>query len=164
MSEYLDVVDEDNRIIGRETRQNIHKTGLWHRGIHILVFNGKRQLILQIRAADKDTFPLHYDLSASEHLEENETYMSAAIRGLQEELGITEVALNRLMRFKMHYGPNDNMISEVYECQFDGPIQMDELEILKLECYSLQKIGEALSKRGDQFASWTKEVLQWYLK
>jgi len=45
--EYLDVVDENNRVIGRETREKIHGSGLWHRGVHVIVFDSKNRLILQ---------------------------------------------------------------------------------------------------------------------
>ena len=83
MFEYLDVVDENNQFICRETREKIHSSGLWHRGVHVLVFNSKGRLILQMRSAEKDKFPKHYDCSVSEHLEEGEPYEAAAIRGLK---------------------------------------------------------------------------------
>ena len=40
--------------------------------------------------------------------------LAAAIRGLQEELGIEGIPLTRLIQFKMNYGPNDNEFSEVF--------------------------------------------------
>jgi len=162
--EYLDVVDENNRVIGRETREKIHSSGLWHRGVHVIVFDSKNRLILQMRSAEKDKFPNRYDLSVSEHLAEGETYKSAAVRGLREELGITSVALKRLMRFKMNYGPNDNMISELYKCRYDGSTQIDKRETKSLEAFSLSEIKEMLGKDEDKFALWTKEILKWYLK
>jgi len=164
MVEYLDFVDENNQVMGRERREKIHSIGLWHRGVHVLVFDSRGRMILQMRSAEKDKFPNRYDLSVSEHLAEGETYNSAAIRGLREELGITNVALKRLMRFKMNYGPNDNMISELYECHYDGPIQIDKRETQSLETFSLSEIKEMLAKDEDKFAPWTKETLKWYLK
>lgn len=165
MAEYLDVVDEkDDRIIGRETREKIHSSGLWHSGIHVLVFNSKKRLILQIRSAAKDQFPNRYDCSVSEHLEEGETYKDAAIRGLREELGITDAKLKKILKFKMNYGPNDNMISGLYECRYDGPICVDKHETQGLETLSLHEIKEMLAKDEDAFAPWTKEILKWYLE
>ena len=164
MSEYLDVVDEKNQVTGKENREKIHSRGLWHRGAHVLVFNSKGRLILQLRSATKDEFPNHYDLSISEHLEGGETYKRAAIRGLKEELKITGVRLKRLLKFKMNYGLNDNMISELYECHYDGPVQVDRREIQSLETFSLNEIKEMLAEDEDRFAPWTKEILKWYLK
>jgi isopentenyldiphosphate isomerase len=146
------------------TREKIHSNGLWHRGVHILLFNSKDQLILQIRSSSKDKFPNHYDCSVSEHLEVGETYESAAIRGLKEELNVSNVDLKRILRFKLNYGPNDNMISGLYECRYDGPIQIDKREIQSLETHSLNEIKEMLVKDGDKFSPWMKEILKWYLR
>lgn len=165
MSECLDVVDEDNQVVGEATRERIHGSGLWHRGIHILVFNSKGHLILQMRSTEKDKFPNHYDCSVSEHLKRGEGYEAAAIRGLREELKISDGKLKRLLRFKMNYGSNDNMISELYECQYDGQVQPDEHEIQSLETFSPDEIKEILLKKEEnKFAPWTKEILKWYLK
>jgi len=164
MSKYLDVVDENNQIIGKETRQKIHGSGLWHRGVHVLVFDWRGNLILQTRSSVKDKFPNHYDCSVSEHLEEGEIYKAAAIRGLNEELKITNVKLKRLLRFKMSYGPNDNMISEMYECCYGGPIQIDKRETQSLEAFSLNEIEEMLLNDEAKFAPWTRELIKWYLK
>lgn len=163
MFKYLDVVDENNRIVGKKTREKIHPGGLWHGGVHVLVFNSERKLILQMRFVEKNKFPNHYDCSVSEHFEEEETYEAAAVRGLNEELKISDVGLKRLLRFKMNYGPTDNMISELYECRYDGPTQVDKRETQSLETFSLDKLKEMLSKAEEKFAPWTKELLKWYL-
>jgi len=69
MPVYFDVVDDYDLVVGKETREKIHSSGLWYRGVHILVFNSKGKLLLQMRSAAKDKFPNHYDCSVSEHLE-----------------------------------------------------------------------------------------------
>ena len=162
--EYLDIVDEDNRVTGKANREKIHGSGLWHRGVHVLVFDSKGHLILQTRSFTKDKFPNHNDCSVSEHLKSGESYETAAIRGLREELKISDVKLKKLLRFKMNYGPNDNMISELYECHYDGQVQPDKHEIQKLAAFSLIEIKENLFKMENKFAPWTKEILKWYLR
>ena len=66
--EYFDVVDLADRVIGRATRNEVHQKGLYHRAVHVLVFNSQGQLFLQKRSASKDTFPGKWDSSASGHL------------------------------------------------------------------------------------------------
>ena len=117
-----------------------------------------------MRSSSKDKFPDHYDCSVSEHLEEGEKYEAAAIRGLREELKITGIGLKRLLGFRMNYGPNDNMISELYECHYDGTTQIDKHETQSLETFSLGKIEEILSENKGKFAPWTREILKWYLR
>ncbi len=164
MIEYLDLVDENNQIRGVETRAKIHCDGLWHRGVHVLVFNLEGCLTLQVRSSSKDKFPNCYDCSVSEHLKSGETYEAAAIRGLKEELGISGVKLEKLLRFRMSYGLNDNMISEVYKCNYDGAVKIDRREVQGLTGFSLSEIEALLVIDGDKFAFWTGEILKWYLK
>lgn len=163
MVEYLDVVAENNQIIGKETRKKIHGSGLWHRGVHVLVIDTKGLLTLQLRSPSKDKFPNHYDCSVSEHLKRGETYEAAAIRGLKEELGISDVKLRRLLRFKMNYGLDDNMISELFECYYNGMVRIDKHEIQSLEYFSLNDIKLMLLQNESKFAPWTREILRWYL-
>src|SRR4051812_18974633 len=88
MSEDIfDVVNDRNEVIGQELRSVVHRTGLKHRAVHVLVFNSRRQLFLQKRSMLKDCFPGTWDSSASGHLDRGEEYDACAIRELGEELG-----------------------------------------------------------------------------
>lgn len=86
--ESFDVVDEQDRVIGRESRGVVHATGLRHRAVHIFVFNGRGELFLQKRSMWKDKHPRKWDSSAAGHLDSGEEYMAAARRELREELGV----------------------------------------------------------------------------
>eukprot|EP01080_Neovahlkampfia_damariscottae_P006313 gene6313-10320_t len=94
--ELFDIFDKTTRKkIGRERRGIVHQKGLLHKSVSIFVFNKNNELLIQKRANNKGKlflrvkFPRYlWDLSVTEHLKENETYESGAIRGLEEELGI----------------------------------------------------------------------------
>jgi len=47
LDELLDVVDEDNCIIGQATRGEIHKQHLRHRACHIIVFDHSGRVLVQ---------------------------------------------------------------------------------------------------------------------
>ena len=51
--EYLDVVDEDDNVLGRDTRENIHDKGLRHRIAAVLVLNKSGEILLQKRSRKK---------------------------------------------------------------------------------------------------------------
>lgn len=55
--EMLEVVDENDNIIGFETRAKVHEQGLLHREIHIFFITPNGEVIFQHRAKDKDTYP-----------------------------------------------------------------------------------------------------------
>jgi isopentenyldiphosphate isomerase/2-polyprenyl-3-methyl-5-hydroxy-6-metoxy-1,4-benzoquinol methylase len=95
--EQFDIFDAENASpVGRVSRSVVHQTGLLHRGVHIVIFRrsggeaGGRDLLLQLRADDRDVCPGRWDLSCGEHLTPGESYADAAARGLREELGLDE--------------------------------------------------------------------------
>jgi len=87
-NEQLDVVDAEDRVIGRATRAEIHAKGLLHRAVHIFIFNAKGQIYVQRRSPHKDRFPSVLDSSAAGHVDAGESYEATALRELDEELGI----------------------------------------------------------------------------
>ena len=86
--ELLDVVDENDTVIGVKTRGEIHARGLMHRAVHILLFNSKHELFLQKRSMSKDEQPGKWDSSAAGHVDSGEAYVDCARREIAEELGI----------------------------------------------------------------------------
>ena len=86
--EWFDVVDGEDRVIGRAPRAEVHARGLLHRAVHIFLFNTRGEFLLHLRSASKDEYPLTYTSSASGHLGVGEDYEEAAGRELEEELGM----------------------------------------------------------------------------
>ena len=86
--EELEIVDESNRVTGVRDRAEIHRRGLWHRSVHIFIYNSRGELYLQKRSPRKDQYPEHWDSSAAGHLNPGESPEIAAHRELGEELGI----------------------------------------------------------------------------
>ena len=90
--EFFDIVDEKGIPTG-ETIERIqaHKKGVRHRTAHIWIVreqNGKAQLLLQKRSAEKDSFPGRFDTSSAGHIQAGDEPEESAIRELHEELGI----------------------------------------------------------------------------
>ena len=92
--ELLEIVDENNRVIGIRNRAEIHREGLWHRSVHISIFNSRGELFLQKQSPHKDQYPEHWDSWAAGHLIPGESPVIAAHRELGEELGI-DARINR---------------------------------------------------------------------
>lgn len=87
-SEILEFVDINDRVLGTATRREIHERGLMHRAVHVFLFNRDGEIYVQRRSSIKDRFPDRLDSSAAGHVEPGESYEAAAVRELQEELGI----------------------------------------------------------------------------
>ena len=53
----LNIIDENGKIIGEDTRKNIHKNGLLHREINVYFYTPQGEIIFQHRSKNKETFP-----------------------------------------------------------------------------------------------------------
>lgn len=87
-SEVFDVVDANDQVTGQATRGEVHAKGMLHRAVHVFAFNKRGDLLLQKRSRFKDVHPGAWDSSVSGHLDAGEDYATAAVRELQEEMGI----------------------------------------------------------------------------
>ena len=90
-TECFDVLTADGQPTGRtKLRSAVHRDGDWHRAVHVwVVHTARRQLLIQLRAACKDSWPSHWDVGCAGHLSAGEDSLTAARAELTEELGIT---------------------------------------------------------------------------
>lgn len=88
--EHFDVLDEAGAKTGATApRSEVHRRGLFHRAVHTWLFcPSSGELLLQQRAACKDSWPLRWDISSAGHLSAGDESRSAAVRELEEELGL----------------------------------------------------------------------------
>ena len=93
MSEFFDICDARGLPTGQIVERSIaHRDGIPHRTAHVWItriHNGKRQILLQKRSRNKDSFPGMYDTSSAGHIPAGCEPRDSAVRELQEELGIT---------------------------------------------------------------------------
>jgi isopentenyldiphosphate isomerase len=90
MEEYVDILDEYGNVTKEViTKKEAHKTGKWHRAIHIwIISEDKKNILLQKRCPDKSLFPNMWDISVGGHVSSGEDTLVAAKRELSEELGL----------------------------------------------------------------------------
>ena len=162
--ELFDVIDEEDTVIGQEMRRIVHQRGLWHRGVHVLLFTREDELLVQQRSRDRVHAPLALDCSVSEHVKAGEDYYAAAVRGLKEEMGVTEIDVKPLIKFKMNYGPNDNEISKLYQGVVDPTtVNFDPIEIERVDYFSMLALQKLMESKGSIFSYWFEQIIQWYL-
>ena len=147
--EMLEIINENDEVIGLETRKKIHKEGLLHREIHIWFITPNREIIFQHRAKDKDTYPDKLDATVGGHVEPNDSYEKTAIKECKEETGL-EIDLNKLLflakirkeSFDEKTGLKNNTIRAQYAYLYEGDISDLQVEEGKAEGFEKWKIDE----------------------
>ncbi len=129
MTEYLDMVNEKDRVIGTTSRAEAHGNPKQiHRVAHVLVFNTKGEIFLQKRSIEKDVQPGKWDTSVGGHLDRGECYRDAAVRETTEELGIRRPQLRFLYKY-LHRNSFESEYVSTFSCIYDGPIRIQKSEI-----------------------------------
>ncbi|MDP3973944.1 MAG: NUDIX domain-containing protein [Candidatus Daviesbacteria bacterium] len=83
-------VDDQDNVLGEVTRAEAHQKGLIHRTAVVFLTNDKGQILIQLRDDGR------LDHSSAGHVDPGESYLQAAKRELQEELGVDKVKLKEI--------------------------------------------------------------------
>ncbi len=147
--EILIVVDEDNNIVGQESRRVVHKKSLWHRTAHIWIVDGKGNLLCHKRSLKKDSDPGMWDPRFGGHLGPNEDFEDAAIGETQEEIGL-KLSTKQLRVLGIFRSDHDKEFQGDFEIVWDGnlsdlklePDEIDEVKWFSFdEISNLYKVG-----------------------
>lgn len=91
--EWVDVVDEHDRVIRSVIRAEMRRKRLRHRAVFVAVTDGDGRLLLHRRAPTKDIWPGWFDIAVGGVVASGESYHQAAERELAEEVGVSGVDL-----------------------------------------------------------------------
>jgi isopentenyldiphosphate isomerase len=150
--EIFDVVNEHDEVIGRERRSEVHRLGLMHRAVHVLVFNSRGEVFLQKRSMKKDRQPGVWDSSASGHVDSGEDYDTCAIRELGEEIGLKPASAPKRL-FKIPASDEtDHEHVWVYRSEADGPFVLHPEEIDQGEWFAPAAVTEWMNTKPGEFA------------
>ena len=151
--EYFDVVNERDEPIGRALRKEVHAGALWHRAVHILVFDQAGRIFLQKRSMKKDMSPGLWDSSCAGHVDAGEDYDKAAIRELGEELGIQlQLPPERWLRLEAR--PETGWeFCWVYRLRHDGPFVLHPEEIETGEWLARDELARRMKARPEDYCS-----------
>jgi 8-oxo-dGTP pyrophosphatase MutT (NUDIX family) len=158
--ELVDIVDEEDRVVGRTTRREIRARALRHRSTYILLFNSRNQLFVHQRTDTKDIYPGYRDVTFGGVVGAGEEPDAGARRELAEEAGIEDAPLRRVLRFR--YDEDRNHVNGcVYTATYDGPLRLQASEVASGRFLDLDEVIE-LTQR-ERFCPDGIEALRLYL-
>lgn len=164
--EIVDVVDDNDEIVGQEWKNKCHKEGILHRISAVFLFTSDGKIWLQTRAKGK-VGAGRLDFSASGHLGAGDSYDEGAYREMEEELGIkvklTLIAKN--LYDNPHFeGHNVRHFISIYTGKYDGPFKLQEEELDKIEAFSPKEIKKIVKNSPDKIMFGLKIGLNYLFK
>jgi isopentenyldiphosphate isomerase len=153
LEEIFDVVNERDEVIDRQPRREVHRLGLKHRAVHVLVFNSRGEVFLQKRSLKKDTAAGLWDSSSSGHVDSGEDYDACAVRELREEIELVVTQTpERLFQIEACQETGWEFC-RVYRCKAEGPFQLHPDEIESGGWFAPEKITRWIAEKPGDFAS-----------
>ncbi len=143
--EMLEIVDEKGNVVGLAPRSRLHgDPSLMHRVVHVMVFNRKGELLLQLRSMNKDVAPGKWDTSAGGHVSPGEEVLDAAKRELKEELGVSLEP--EFLYSYTHTNPYETELVYTFSCTYDGGFSFDKEEIDGIRFWGMDELGATMGR------------------
>jgi isopentenyl-diphosphate delta-isomerase type 1 len=154
--EIFDIVDEDDKVIGKATRNEVHNKKLIHRSVMFFIFDKKWRILVTQRTKEKDMFPEYWSITLGGHVNSEESYDDAVIREVKEEAGIENKPF--FMGIIKKRTPEEKENSKVYSFMINKKIKLDKKELKQGMFLTMKEMKEKIKK--EKFLPETKELLK----
>ncbi len=159
--ELIDIYDKNNKTLDIQLmKSEAHKKWLWHRSAHIWIYNSKGEILLQLRAKDKELYPDMWDISVAGHVGAWEEEIISAIRETEEEIWLSvkteDLEFFKIKKVKMIYKKMLNHeFNYIYFLKFDGDIKelaLQKEEVAEIHFLPIEKIEKELKENPNNYA------------
>jgi isopentenyldiphosphate isomerase len=148
--EVLDLVDIDDRPVGKATLKECLEKGLLHRAVAVLVLRQGGRLLLQRRSKKDRWHPGRWTLSSTGHVKAGESYARAGTRECHEELGLDlrlrPVAKLLLPRIRSR-GLTEWELVTLFTAASDEEARPDRQELEEVEDLSPSEVRDMMKSR-----------------
>ncbi|MEK7594379.1 MAG: NUDIX domain-containing protein [Patescibacteria group bacterium] len=92
----IQIVTENDEPLKAADKKDAYTNGWFHRMARVMLEDADGRVLLQKRAEHMEMYPGRWDNSAAGYVDVGEDYITAALRELNEEIGIKDVKLRTL--------------------------------------------------------------------
>ena len=128
---FFDTFDENNNPLGKvASYDDVHDKGLWHRGVHVIIYTPEKEIVMQKRSPSLKYHPNEIEVSVGGGVDAGESPEQAAIREIKEELGlrITKDQLRFIGHSKFNH-KTKTQINRTFNYAYSLCLPKDQLEM-----------------------------------
>lgn len=162
----IQIVDEKNEPAGSATKQEAWRDGLIHRVVRMAIFDTKGRMLVQKRSDQKELFPGRWDNSAAGHVDVGETYEQAALRELEEELGVSGATLEKMGDYYVEVKDNWRIMkrfTRAYRITLKDPLpvfQLPEDEVASTAWMELDAVRSLVNNHPEQVTDGLEQIVE----
>ncbi|MCB9183121.1 MAG: isopentenyl-diphosphate Delta-isomerase [Flavobacteriales bacterium] len=153
------LVDEQDRAIGAMGKLQAHLEGKLHRAFSIFLFDASGRLLLQRRADTKYHSAGLWTNTCCSHPRPGESVDQAALRRLQEEMGISTALTEQFSftyRAELENGLIEHELDHVLFGAWSGPPDPDPAEVSEWRYADADDLEEEMRLRPERYTFWLR--------
>ena len=150
--EYLDIVDENDKVIGKDTKSNKLEKELISRNVAVFIKDSHGNYINVKRAPVKKSFPNRLDLAACGNVKSGESYEHAASREIREETGFScsIKLLRKVYNEEIENNKKRKYFTSIFLAQSDDKITLNK-ELSHYEKMALTELKQRINSNPELF-------------
>ncbi|HTH72365.1 MAG TPA: NUDIX domain-containing protein [Candidatus Pristimantibacillus sp.] len=157
------IVDEQDRPIGTAMLREAWAKALRYRVVAVLVEDEAGRILLQKRAAGMEIDPGRWDISVGGHVDEGQTYESAAAAELHEELGLGGLTLRPIgVEFFSEESQDRHMNNflKVFKVVISGQTEfrLGQTEVSDAQWFTPEEFAALLRDHPEQCSKFLKDI------
>jgi len=162
-TEYVVLVDAQDKEIGTLEKMQAHREGKLHRAVSVIVFNSKKQVLLQKRAIVKYHSAGLWTNTCCTHPRPGEKTLDAAKRRLYEEMGI-RCELKKIFELTYNFKLADDLSEHEFDHVFAGicdevPLP-DPMEVSDYKYIEIKDLEKQMNDAPEQFTAWFRSIFE----
>ena len=136
----LDLVDEDDRVVGSVPRSDVFRQNANFRVAHLFLFNDRSELLIQQLASSRSRHPERWGSSVAAYVSSGESYREAITRRTHQELNVCLDCVTLVGKTTMQDQGCEKFIA-LFSSTWSGPIAIDRSHISRVR---FRPVGDVL--------------------
>lgn len=151
------LVDMNDNELGTEEKMKVHEKGMLHRAFSVFLYHGDC-ILLQKRASNKYHCGGLWTNTCCSHPRKGENVKEAAIRRLQEEMGIYSENLNEISHFVYRYPFENGLVEFEYDHvlvgEYCGDYKAEPEEVDEIKWMDVNELLEDIKNNPNEYTPW----------